>query len=294
MNTINVERAQRWYLNIPREQQFNPLHKSKSDSFEPVATLLKGMLSLLLSTEPPTGFPDTFEFDVVRLWRLRSDIQDSICLEICYHIFEDITKSRHPHCSIGPESYSGLRTSLWSMLDEGETGATECSRWQDNAGGIALVIARAISMHDGRSSNSGGRVINYDKNVLRLVEKILETSFTPQSERFRHFKKLVNQKLETTTLDLARRYLLMTPLEMCNAQCHRKTSSGASALNVELLGKRLAHIGVLHWKVWAPLLYVREEALSLEQRTAVPPQDTNDGPSPMETLDNRSRVSSVV
>lgn len=280
-------------MNIPQEQQFNPLHKSSPQSFEPVAALFKGMLSLLLSPEPPTGFPDTFEFDVVRLWRLRSDIQDSICLEICYHIFEDITKSRNPHCSLAAEAYSALRTSLWSMLDNGETGVTECSRWQNNTSGIALVIARAISMQDGRGSNTSGKTINYDKTVLRLVEKILETSFTPRSERYRHFKKCVSQKLETATLDLAKKYLFMTPLEMCNAQCHRKTS-GAPALNIELLAKRLAHIGVLHWKVWAPLLYMREEALSLEQRTAVPPQSISDNPIPMDTLDNASRVPSVV
>jgi hypothetical protein len=33
----------------------------------------------------------------------------------------------------------------------------------------------------------------------------------------------------------------------------------AQQYDIERIGMRLGHIGVLHWRVWASLLYLREE-----------------------------------
>ncbi|KAL1960214.1 hypothetical protein VTO42DRAFT_8757 [Malbranchea cinnamomea] len=296
MNTINVECARRWYLSIPCEQPFNSLSQCHVDSFEPVGVLLRGILSFLLVAESPQCFPDTFEFDAGRLWRLRNEIQDLICLEICNHIVEDITRSRNRFYSIPPEASAALRSALWSVLDDCEAGTTERSRWQNNIKNIALEIARAISMQELRAGrkDSSSRLIKYDPNVLNLVEKILESSFTPKSDRYRHFQKIIHQKLQGATFEIAKKYLNMTTLEMCNAQWHRNTASNSRVPGIEPIAGRIAHIGVLHWKVWAPLLYAREEAPSLEHRTAVLPDSNSSTRQSKVQAENRPRLPSSV
>jgi hypothetical protein len=108
-------------------------------------------------------------------------------------------------------------------------------------------------------SKCGIRVKNLDQDVLRLAEDMLESSFTAGSTLFTRFQNCARFRLETDTLELAKRYLLMSPLEICNAQLHRTLATRSQFNEFENIAKRVAHIGVLHWKVWAPLLYVREE-----------------------------------
>lgn len=266
-NTINVERARRWYLSLSHQDVCNPSSQSQTDSLEPVRTLFRGLLPILLSYDRPKGFPDTFQFDVGRLLRLRADVQNIICLEICYHIFRELATNRNRHVSIQTQEYLSLRAGIWSVLDVPTTGATECCRWQNNISGVALEIARAISSREIKAAeNNGGddcrsRATNLDGNIIQVIEKILESSFTRQSPRFRHFQTRLRFRLETATFQLAKKYLCMSPLEMCEAQRQRNTR--AHSADLESVAKRFAHIGVLHWKVWAPLLYAREGSSTL-------------------------------
>jgi hypothetical protein len=40
-------------------------------------------------------------------------------------------------------------------------------------------------------------------------------------------------------------------------------------LDIERIGMRLGHIGVLHWRVWAPLLYLRDEIATVDLEPAL-------------------------
>ena len=276
-NTINAERARRWYLGLPRRGSFHQSSQNQPDSFEPVGTLFRGILSLLVCYDHPKFFPDTFEFDAGRLFRLRIDIQDNICLEICYQVFRELVVKCNQHAPVQADEYASLRFGIRSVLDGPITGV-ECPRWQKNISGVALEIARALSTRELKDTENGdsgcrSRVATLDGNIIQLIEKTLESSFNSESPRYRHVQEHIQRRLETETFCLAKRYLAMSPLEMCEAQLQRKGSDYPA--DVESVAKRLAHIGVLHWKVWAPLLYVREAPPTPESGNA-PVHDNGD------------------
>lgn len=74
-------------------------------------------------------------------------------------------------------------------------------------------------------------------------------------------------KLDDLTLKYARIFLPMGPLEINAWQSQRTTHSegtdagpqdGYQSRTLNDIACRLAHIGVLHWRIWAPILYDRQ------------------------------------
>jgi hypothetical protein len=145
-------------------------------------------------------------------------------------------------------------------LEDSDVGVTENDRWQSNTNRIALEISRAISeVHGCNNSNN-----NLDGRILFIVEKTLTSCFTPESTRFQYSRDFVQKRLEAATFAFARKYLHMRPLEICESQRTGQLQNHVAepqCTDLERIAKRLAHIGVLHWKVWAPLLYARQEAV---------------------------------
>lgn len=147
------------------------------------------------------------------------------------------------------------------------------ARWTQNMRCIALEIARfacAACCLD---------VIAADE-VIAPIEQALEWHLSNESELFRYFQAAVREKVLTTTLDYARKYLPLSPLAICESQRTPPPSStgpvptaststpGPSSTpqqyDIERMGMRLAHMGILHWRVWAPILYLREEIAETE------------------------------
>jgi len=160
--------------------------------------------------------------------------------------------------SLSSGVYFSLQSRIWPILEDSDTSAAENDRWQINTNRIALEIARAVSAVHGCNNN------NVDGRVIFIIEKSLASYFTPESAQFRYFQNSVQKRLEAATFAFARGYLHMTPLEICESQRLRQLQSHIpepECTDLERISRRLAHIGVLHWKVWAPLLYAREEVV---------------------------------
>lgn len=119
--------------------------------------------------------------------------------------------------------------------------------------------------------------------VITPIEEALEWHLSNESELFVFFQNSMRSKILATTLAAARRYLPLSPLAICESQRaplsvasgHAVPQTGAAGASgsvntsslvltpqqsdIERIGMRLAHMGVLHWRVWAPLLYLRDE-----------------------------------
>lgn len=291
MNNINVRRAKKWYLDLRHQRNCFGPHRQQElmVNFEPIAVLFMGLFSLLIPFDSPKAFPATFEFDANRLWHLRADIQDLMGLEICTHVFELMATRYTRHVSYLQQTKSALQSRIFSILDDGDnTSIVESdnshrhsqnnsgvnstdNRWKNNMSRIALELAQTICALDG---SSGTNTRYPDDHTLLFVEKSLQSFFTSPVQQFREFRLTIQQKLEKATFVYAKKYLRMTPLEICEDQRSRQiqdhklnNSNGNNKSNissqvpyaeVDSIAKRLAHIGVLHWRVWAPMLYVGE------------------------------------
>ncbi|KAJ5963576.1 uncharacterized protein N7479_003452 [Penicillium vulpinum] len=277
-------------------QKTTPIPETE-DTLKPLEALFRGISSQLLQFTPPTEFPETFLFDSERLWQLRSTVQNLINLDIAWYIFESYVNKHKRYLSTPEETYSTFRSRIWSLMEDGMDLENRVAgnpdnndddpdhrggkRWTQNMRCIALEIARFACA-----------ALQLDPvvadEVIAPIEEALEWHLSNESELFVFFQNSMRAKILATTLAAARRYLPLSPLAICESQrapmsaavgpavpqtgtTNASTSTNTSSLafapqqsDVERIGMRLAHMGVLHWRVWAPLLYLRDEIAMVE------------------------------
>jgi len=146
------------------------------------------------------------------------------------------------------------------------------AHWHQNMRSIALEIARFACLACGMD--------DVEDEVITPIEAALEWHLTNESDLFRHFQNGIREKILAATIASAKKYLPLSPLAICESQRAVTTPSAPlvpassaaanpqtptpSEYDVERIGMRLAHMGVLHWRVWAPLLYLRDEIADLD------------------------------
>ncbi|EFW20023.1 conserved hypothetical protein [Coccidioides posadasii str. Silveira] len=262
-NTIHTEGAKKWFHAVLKDEQASRRRWTRHwTEFDNVVTVYRGLSQFLIPFNPPGGLPATFEFHTDRLWTLRSDIQDLIGFELCTYVFDLVATSHMRHVARTRETYVSLRSHIWSIIEcsgHQDPAIFDEQKWCDNVSPIALEIARIISNLEANSKGIKTSVVP-DEHVLLFVERMLESCFDPRSQQFKHFQMVVQQRLEEATLAAAERYVDMSPLEMCEDQ-HPSQPDDSLQLqpkDIDSIGKRLAHICVLHWHIWGPILYFRD------------------------------------
>ncbi|KAL3468325.1 T-complex protein 11-domain-containing protein [Aspergillus heterothallicus] len=245
---FRVEASRQWYQDL-REQELRRMEiPAHMDGFWPLSLLLQGLSELLLQFDSPEAFPETFIFDSDRLWDLRISLQSAINLEICCHILEAYVHSKKRYIPAPEQTYATFRSRVGTLMEVNEDCARGTLRWSQNVRSIALEIARFASI-----ACCGDIIVEDD-----LIEQQLEYHLLNEGQLFQTCRSVVGEKLLHTTFALAKRYLKMSPLAICEAQPHPPYRSSEQHYDVERNSMRLAHIAVLHWRVWAPILYVRE------------------------------------
>ncbi|CAP99147.1 hypothetical protein E8E15_007814 [Penicillium rubens] len=267
------------------------------DTLKPLEALFRGISAQLLQFSPPVDFPETFLFDSERLWQLRSTVQNLINLDIAWYIFESYVNKHKRYLSTPEETYSTFRSRVWSLMEDGMDLENRVAgnpdnndddpdhrggkRWTQNMRCIALEIARFACA-----------ALQLDPvvadEVIIPIEEALEWHLSNETDLFIFFQNSMRSKILATTLAAARRFLPLSPLAICESQraplsaalgpaAPQTGTAGASGSvstsslvltpqqsDIERIGMRLAHIGVLHWRVWAPLLYLRDEIAMVE------------------------------
>ncbi|THC99879.1 hypothetical protein EYZ11_000691 [Aspergillus tanneri] len=270
-DNFRVESSRLWYLNL-RERELRRMEKSaQTDSFWPISLLLRGISESLLQFRSPEAFPETFIFDSDRLWQLRACLQNLINLDICWFIFESYIHTQKRYLSAPAQTYATFRSRIGSLMEENEDCFRGSPQWLKNVRCIALEIARfacAACCCDAMVSD----------NVIAPIEAALEWHLSNEAGLFQFFQNSLREKLLAATFNSAKKYLTMSPLAICESQRgHPQSTVSQQHYDVERISMRLAHMGVLHWKVWAPILYVRESVSPTDVATShVSPMEMTD------------------
>lgn len=215
------------------------------------------MCELLLCPDEQVKYPETFRFDRRRLWLLRSQVQNMIDVYICWSILEELVESVCPKRSNSPIMYSYFVTRISAIIEEdGGSAKTESSSLGThlpNDSAVAMEMARMICVVMGLTDD-------IPDEILELVEDTMKKSFADSSVQMQVVRDGVRQKLLQGTCELAQKYIKMSPLDICESQRRQVYRSPTSDFNY--IAMKLAHIGVLHWRVWAPLVYLPDAAPS--------------------------------
>lgn len=262
---FEVESSRSWYLEL-RDGSMD----SSADSFWPVSVMLQGLTELLLQFDYLDGFPETFIFDSDRLWQLRTTLQNLVNLDISWGIFESYIHTQKRYLSDPAEIYSTFRSRIWSLMEENEDWHRESLGWRKNVRCIALEIARLAC-----AACYGDDVVSDD--VIGPIEAAVEWHLSNKSEPFQYFQSSMQEKLLKATTQFAKKYLNMSPLAICESQrSHPPSSMPQHEYHLERIAMRLAHMSVLHWRTWAPILYLSEDVRE-EVDGDIPMEDVSSG-----------------
>ncbi|KAL2002012.1 hypothetical protein VTN02DRAFT_798 [Thermoascus thermophilus] len=254
LNEPGIEASRNWYLNLRREELLRK--ESEVGSFWHIEIMFRGLSRLLVQFDNPVDFPETFcrGDKGRRLRQMRVELQNMINVDVCWRIFETYIHSQNRYLSSPAITYSTFRSRLLSLLEENEESHPDC-RWPRN-GSVGLEIARFAC-----AACRGNDVVSDD--VLFAIERLVGLCFSNESDVFRDVRDTILRKLLNTTLAYAKKYLPMSPVAICESQLLHQFGYGLPIsqchFELEAIAMRLAHIGVLHWRVWAPILYLRDE-----------------------------------
>ncbi len=242
---ISVDPSQIWYAH-GREASSDD---KDSGSEGQIAMFFEALVKMLLSFDAPTSFPSTFMIDTVRLCRLRSDLRDIINLKACDQLFGALLRRNNHLEPATAETVKRVRSSCMAILEESD-GET---RWAGHAKSIALEVTR-IAHHV-----CGEKDISVD---LGFAETILEPVFEKGSGYWPQLRNEVEAEMMPVLDDLVNLYQNMSSLEILHhVEARRDAFAGRVSRDLGLILKIIAHMGTLHWKVWAPLLYRRPKVL---------------------------------
>ncbi|KAK1765531.1 T-complex 11 [Phialemonium atrogriseum] len=323
---ISIDAARAWYQRAQdtaaQESLDRPLVCSLS--FGETAVFFGALSKLVLPSTPVESsssgaqqntLPNTFLFDEDRFMKLRSDMHDSICLEICMRQYEELeamarfpvivpfgefdhgaaAQTSRPSSFVWSDSGStnpsprnsgclfglptgdsvepsprtrGLYTSLLALLHTAPPAPRPAQRWHGLSQAMALQILRYVNVPHITSSefeeHLKRKLGNLEGDAFREVEESFHKRLLSElATRVKEYKNLSGVGLFShatggrinapgRTWDSGRdkgrrgRDVLDS-----NGSVREPRDDGG----VEDMATRMAHLGILHWRVWAPLVY---------------------------------------
>ncbi|KPI41428.1 Protein SOK1 [Cyphellophora attinorum] len=273
---LNIDGARQWFRELCNQRSSHSQARHASMPWSTPAhgrdVLVHGLVQLCFSTD--VGFPITFKHDSSRLRNIQREVQTEIHLQARSDVYRKLLQ----HLSVKPSAAPPLNTEcLLDLLEpEGSRGNSYysirpdqlSSLWADNASQLALEITRQAY----RAAN-----LPIPDYMFAAAEKNLLQRFS--LERQHHlWAKEIACRLERAVLHWCAVFHSMSPLEISDEQRRyqqQKASPlslswastaqdanpadpepGLVAFDIQDAARRLAHMTVLHWRVWKGLVYL--------------------------------------
>ncbi|KAK3320772.1 T-complex protein 11-domain-containing protein [Cercophora scortea] len=324
------EYAARSYINSPMPH---------AQAFGEMGVFFEALSRLILPSTSAENIPNTFIFDEDRIIKLRSDMFDSICLEICMRKYEDLERlskatqqmftsvpayASEESCRSSRSSvefnFNATPSSRPSSLGFSDRGSVTSS--PRNSGGyfvppvvdLAESRSRSLSLYNSllallHTAPSGRPEQRWEGLAQPVALQILRYVDAPHSllgfenqlaaglsdvhgEIFHEVELQFQQRLLAELAKQVKEFKNLTGVGLFSAATGGRVSSpgrgfdsareghrDAGHLNgvgsmrdprdeagIEDMATRIAHLGVLHWRVWAQLAYVGDIESELAPR----------------------------
>lgn len=248
-----------WYLGLSREldDEFqSPLRDERE-----LKPFITGLVRLLLPPYSWGSFPETFSLDAKRLRQLRNELQGIYFLSICSEVFVRLVTERGFESTLPTQAIINLQNDLQDIIRQ--SSSPDCVANTISISNISIELARHAARY--LSPNQ-----ELDFELTERADFLLE--------RLRHFPDLINRHSKTMEDDLIggvlfsiinERYLHLSTWDLSNALVPPTvppsnlipippTQPQLAAKKADII-RRITHIVVLHWRTWAPLVYLNEK-----------------------------------
>jgi hypothetical protein len=324
---LDLETARRWYqdakCNAPLE--YLDARHPYAQAFGETAVFFYAATKLILPSTPvevPNAnvCPNTFVFDEERILKLRSDMYDTICLEVCMRQFEELERMADFELSINfnfnapmssrPSSFVGsdngsldssprssgclgghstadkadaasrsreLYNSLLALLQTAPPVSRASQRWQGLSPSMALQISRYVNAPQVTLSDLeeelSRKLSQMDGDAFQDVETYFYRRLLKElAKRVKDLKNLSGVGLFEVATGGRIQGIARTGGAFPAREQHLDVPGAGRELRdeggIDDMATRLAHLGLLHWRVWGDLAY--NEDLEVEMATCAP------------------------
>lgn len=255
LGKLNPDVSRTWL-----EQEYDTLSLMGEEPLTYLDALTHAILRDLLFCSSTTSLTSTFYLDLDRLRGIRVDMHNVICHKICGDVLVHLLApgiSRHETS----KALTALRTSLTAIV--GSQGL-----WVEQVGNIAVEIVRLCLTLEGRTHP-------YDADLIRLAENKLQEDLEATSSAFCMHAQDMLDRLLPKTKECVNTHCRMPAIELQDALvpqlpaaptnnsfgmgaiCEPIAATKSSDPDIDLV-RRFSHVIVLHWQVWADLVYLVE------------------------------------
>lgn len=249
----DLKDARSWFRTSPGWHPENPLswfHRldlvERRDEAvrSDLAIFMHAVVDLVVAKR--ANFPPTFEYDFQRLHRLQAEFQDCVRMATYGVIF--IQAVGHLGFIVSPtrevcDNLTRQITDLTASLDAAVGSAAHYEA-------VTLQIVRQAYLYCGNDSLPSD-------SLLKEMERTLRRARNAQTIEFRQVQAMMFNNL----YDLVEEHVISTinlnPWAVIDRLNPMPSNPYAleEDVNLPVVARRLAHILVLHWRVWAPILY---------------------------------------
>lgn len=306
---MNIDGARQWFHELCAQEHQAYLCQRDLPWTLPKSgrdVLVGGLAELCCSTV--SAFPITFKHDSSRLRAIQREVQTEIHLHACSEVYKALSQ----HLAGQASTRSLISQRLKTILDTEETTLDYdhlppdqiSSLWSDNTPFLAIEIAQQAYRALKRPFTS------IPANIIAATEKNLRQRFDIEQQQHRWAEDAAYQ-LRRATLHWCAIFQKMSPLEISEGQrSHQRrrhspparggildgedsvatdTAERSRTFDLEDTARRLAHMAVLHWRIWKRLAYLDaelcreynidgEDVVLLHDDTADDIKDVEEGP----------------
>ena len=209
-----------------------------------LAAFTRAIIDMII-TGDPISLP-SFTFDADRLRTMQADFRTCMRLVVCG---EALTRTIHVlgHANVPlTTACEGLMHRLSCMS---EVGLSRKS-WLWQSENVALEIVR-----------EGYKLCNIQglpsEKMVTDTEKFLQKGWRTQSDLYQELESFLCRDLENRVDQEVESTVSLTPLQILNHHnpepALREPKNARDRL--QSIARRIAHIAILHWRVWGPILY---------------------------------------
>lgn len=271
---LNPSLAKSWYKSA---------RKTRSDEVEaPMSTFIKALTLLIAPSAETAQIPVTFESDVDRLDTSRLDLKEISCIRVCLFLFHDLRRQLHSPAPVPAPVLEALCDDLQDLLGDEDKE----HRW--TAAGAAhehiavFLLQRALAL-------TGQTIDPTSDEHTRLIDftaLFLQNNLVSQTRFYLAVEHSVLVSIQKLALEMAARWT--SPLDMAEllpqpggaraaGVASRRTALRPFSRDMDVVARRIAQVSWLHWKVFAPLVYLPAELEEDEEEAEGSGREWNNG-----------------
>ena len=233
LGKLNPEPSLRWFGKI-----YQDCERAGLATFD-YTTIAHGLVWLAVRANDEV--PELLRYDSSRIRQLREEVSDIVHLEICC---EYLSSRLNGQCH--PSQWQTFRTRLLDLTDgECSHAAGSNEIWKTHLDALSAEVTRAVfaELQPSRNSIPATAFATNHKGLLAHFQQV-------ESRLDRFAAELQNRVLKHASIFQQLSALQISEMQQHHQQSRQNGIHGRVIPDVDDIARRLAHMAVIHWRVW--------------------------------------------